>query len=1044
MQRLLGLAVLVVTHTLLAQKATVEFNRDVRPILSDKCFGCHGPDAKTKNIPLRLDLEDQAKADLGKRFAIVPGQPENSEVIRRITAEQKFKKMPPPSSGHTISAGELATLKQWIAEGAQWQKHWSFLPVAQPQLPETAKRNWARNEVDRFILARLEKEGLQPSPEASKEKLLRRLSLDLTGLPPTPEEQAAFLRDTGANAYEKQVERLLSNPAFGERLAARWLENARYADSNGYQFDGERIMWRWRDYVIDSFHKNKRFDQFIVEQVAGDLMPNATREQIIGTGFNRNHRGNTEFGIVAEEYAVEYVVDRVETTSAVFLGLTMGCARCHNHKYDPFTQKEFYQFYAYFNNIPENGRAMKYGNSPPLVAAPTREQESALATLDQKIRGMDAGMAKRRGEVDRLMSEWEKKEARQGQAYWLPLTNRNAKLSFENPDETRANMGQVRFVPGRVGNAVELKDGVYLDAGFSVAPFDIEDRFTIVGSIRSEGIPNGTLFSRMDDKPKGRGFALEARQGKIHVHFTSDYDDDAIRMDSEEVVLRAGVWQHVAITFDGSRMAEGVKVYVDGQPVKLKTELDSLYRPFANAGARFPHPFRMGAGGGPAKRFTGWMDEVAIWSRVLGPDAVAILGRVEPLAKLAAIERSQRDESTWRQLRGAYLESAAPQELRQMQAQLNALYQEREAMERSFPTVMVMKEMAERRPTTILIRGEYNKPGERVEPGLPAMLPPLPPGEANNRLGLARWMVSKENPLTARVTVNRFWQMLFGTGLVKTTEDFGSQGEWPSHPELLDWLAADFMNSGWDTKAFFRKIVTSAAYRQESKVSPDLLNRDPENRLLARGPRLRLPAETIRDQALAASGLLVQKIGGPSVKPYQPAGLWEEQSMQNMFYTQDHGEDLYRRSLYMYWKRTIAPPMMTNFDASTREACVVRESRTNTPLQALNLMNDVTFLEAGRQLGRRMLLEGGRDDESRLAYGFRLVLARSPRAQELAVLRSNLNYHRDFFASDPTRTEKFLAKGESKLATGIDLREQAAYMAIGNLLLNLDEAVTKE
>jgi mono/diheme cytochrome c family protein len=1040
MQRLVGLAALVAA---LSQGA-VEFNRDVRPILSDKCFGCHGPDAKTKNIPLRLDIEDQAKADLGKRFAIVPGQPENSEIIKRITAEQIFKKMPPPSSGHAVSEAELATLKQWISEGAKWQKHWSFLPVTKPTPPQTSNNSWSRNAIDRFLLARLDKEGLKPSPEASKEKLLRRVTLDLTGLPPTPEEQRAFLADSSTNAYEKVIDRLLATPAFGERLAARWLENARYADSNGYQFDGERVMWRWRDYVIDSFHKNKPFNQFIVEQVAGDLMPNATREQIVGTGFNRNHRGNTEFGIVPEEYAVEYVVDRVETTSAVFLGLTMGCARCHNHKYDPFTQKEFYQFYAYFNNIPENGRAMKYGNSPPLIAAPTKEEEAGLAALDRKIRAAEESMSKRRADIDRLMSNWEKSGAAKSQAYWLPLTNRRAKLSFENPDETRANMGEVRFVPGRVGNAVELKGGAYLDAGFDAAPFDIEDRFTITASIKSDTMPNGAIFSRMDDKPKGRGFGLEARQGKIHVHFTSDFDDDAIRMDSEAVVLQANTWQHVALTFDGSRMAEGVRVYVDGKPVKLKTEIDSLYRPFVNAGNRFPHPFRMGAGGGPERRFTGLIDEVAIWSRVLAPDAVAILGRVEALSKLAAIDPAKRDASAWRQLRGAFLESAAPAELRDEQAKLNALYQDREAMERSFPTVMVMKEMTERRPTTILLRGEYNKPGEHVEPGLPSMLPPLPSNEPNNRLGLARWMVGKDNPLTARVTVNRFWQMIFGTGLVKTSEDFGSQGEWPSHPELLDWLAADFMESGWNTKALFKQVLSSAAYRQDSKVSPDLLNRDPENRLLARGPRLRLPAETVRDQALAASGLLSAKVGGPSVKPYQPAGLWEEQSMQNMYYTQGHGEDLYRRSLYMYWKRTIAPPMMTNFDASTREACAVRENRTNTPLQALNLMNDVTFLEAGRQIGRRMLAEGGPSDEAKLRYGFQLVLARAPQAKELEVLKSSLSYHRDFFSSDPKRTEKFLAKGESKLAAGIDLREQAAYMAIGSLLLNLDEAVTKE
>ncbi|MDX2269913.1 MAG: DUF1553 domain-containing protein [Bryobacter sp.] len=1024
--------------------AAIEFNRDVRPILSDKCFGCHGPDAKTKNIPLRLDLEAEAKADLGGRRAIVPGDAAQSGIIQRITTTSKAKRMPPVFTGHEVSPSEVETLRQWVEEGAKWQKHWSYLPVARPALPEVKQGNWAKNAIDRFILARLEREALRPSAEADKEKLLRRVTLDLTGLPPTPAERKAFLADTSAAAYEKVVDRLLASPAYGERMAARWLENSRYADSNGYQFDGERYMWRWRDYVIDSFHKNKPFDKFIQEQIAGDLLPKATVEQVVGTGFNRNHRANTEFGIIPEEYAVEYVVDRVETASAVFLGMTMGCARCHNHKYDPLTQKEFYQFYAYFNNIPENGRAMKYGNSPPQIPYPTPAQQQELAAWDAKIAATQKAIAAKSNEIARLQKDWERKLAPASDEHWLPQTNRRVALGMEDPEQTRANFATVQFVPGRFGKAVELRNGAYLDAGFETGNFDIEDRFSIGLWVKSDALPDGSLFSMTDDKPKGRGYAVEARQGKLHIHFTSDFDDDAIRIDTEAAVLTAGRWQHVMLTYDGSRMAEGVKLYLDGMPVGLKTELDSLYRPFTNAGKAFPHPFRLGAGAGPQRRFTGWMDDVVIWTRVLPADAVALLGKGERLAELAAKPNVKRSKGDERQLRSAFLETAAPLELRNLQSRLNEYLQEREAFERTFPTVMVMKEKPTPARAHILQRGEYNKPGDVVEAGLPSFLPSLPAGAPNNRLGLAQWMTSRENPLTARVTVNRLWQMIFGTGIVKTSEDFGSQGEWPTHPELLDWLASEFMDSGWNTKALLKQMVMSATYRQASQLSPELLQRDPENRLLARGPRLRLSAEMVRDQALAAADLLVGKVGGPSVKPYQPAGLWEEQSMQNMYYVQDHGEDLYRRSLYMFWKRTIAPPMMVNFDASTREACVVRENRTNTPLQALNLMNDVTFLEAGRKIAERMLREGGNDDEARLRYGFHLVLGRDPQAQEIEVLRRSLSYHRDYFASDQGRVEKFLSQGEAKIAAKAEPRELAAYMAIGNLLLNLDETVTKE
>jgi hypothetical protein len=1029
MMRLLFL--ISVSAIALVAARPVEFNRDVRPVLSDKCLACHGADAKTKNIPLRLDIEEMAKADLGGRRAIVPGSPETSEVIRRINTESKAKKMPPVFTGHAITDAEREMLTRWIAEGAKWQKHWSFIAPARPALPEVSAKGWGRNGIDAFVLERLEREGLKPAKEASKDRLIRRATLDLTGLPPTPAEVDAFVADRSPNAYEKLVDRLLASPKYGERMAMRWLDNARYADSNGYQFDGERVMWRWRDYVIDSFNKNKRFDQFVVEQIAGDLLPNATVEQKVGTGFQRNHRANTELGIVAEEYNVEYVIDRVETNSAVFLGLTFGCARCHNHKYDPLTQKEMYQFYAYFNNVPEQGRAMKYGNSPPMIADPTVEQQAKLAGIAHEIARTRGAL---RVDVSKVAA-WQKSLPRESIAYWLPGFDLRRKLSLENPEETRANAGVVEFVPGRIGKAVRLNGTNYLDAGFEAANFDIEDRFAVALWTRAEKIPDGSLFSMSNDKPRGRGFGVEARAGKIHVHFTSDYDDDAVRMTSTTAVLKAGVWQHVALSYSGSRMAEGVKLYVDGKPVEFQVELDNLYRPFGNGGKAFPEPFRIGAGGGPARRFAGEIDEVLIWSRTLPAEDIAVLAQGRTVGQL---------QPEWRQAKEMYLETAATAEQKQLWAKLIRLEQDREVMERSLPTVMILAENAKRRDTHVLLRGEYNKPGEKVEPGVPSFLPPLPAGAPNDRLGLAQWMVSRANPLTARVNINRVWQLLFGTGLVKTTEDFGSQGEYPSHPELLDWLAVEFMDSGWDLKHMMRLMVTSATYRQEAKSTPELTQRDPENRLLARGPRLRLAAEVIRDQALAAAGLLNAKLGGPSVKPYQPAGLWEEQSMQNMNYEQDHGADLYRRSLYMYWKRTIAPPMMVNFDASTRESCVVRESRTNTPLQALNLMNDVTFLESGRQIGRRMLVEGGATDEARIQYGMKLVLARSASPKELEVLKGNLNYHRDVFASQPERRAKYLSKGESPVDAQLNATDQAAFMALASLMLNLDQAVTKD
>jgi hypothetical protein len=993
---------------------SVEFNRDVRPIFSDKCYVCHGPDAAAKHVPFRLDSEQAAKADLGGgRHAIVEGDPDASGLVQRTAASKPALRMPPASSGLTLSPAEIATLREWVAEGAKWQKHWSFIPPVAPEKPAS---------IDIFVGRKLAREGLTPSAEANRETLIRRVSLDLTGLPPTPSEIDAFLKDRSPNAYEKVVDRLLASPRYGERMAFRWLDAARYADTNGYQFDGERIMWRWRDWVIDAFNRNLPFNQFARDQIAGDMLPNATMEQKMATGFNRNHRANTEDGIIPEEYAVEYVVDRVETNSAVFLGLTMGCARCHNHKYDPFTQKEFYQMFAYFNNVPEQGRAMKYGNSEPLIPAPTKPQQAALAAVEQKVRATEEALQKQEASIARDQKQWER--GLTAPLSWAPTRDLDAAVSY-----------------GRTSLAAVFDGKLFVNRG-AVARFDIENSFSLSAWIYSDEIPDGSVMSRMADNPKGKGFGVHMDHGKVHVNFTSTWADDAIRVETARV-LEPKTWHHIAVTYSGSRMADGVHVYVDGHLEKTTILLDTLYRPFRNAGKVFDEPFRIGAGWGNERRFKGRIDEVRVYSRVLDERDLAVLALDESVNEIARKPDAQRLPAEKFEMRSAYLATAAPAEIRSLAEKLDALLDERAKLEATFPTVMVMAEANPPKSTFLLVRGAYDHPGEKVSPGVPAVLPPLPAGVPNNRLGFAEWVIDPENPLLARVTANRFWQMYFGTGIVKTVEDFGSQGEWPSNPELLDFLATEFVRSGWDVKGLQKLIVMSATYRQSSETTPELLQRDPENRLLARGPRFRLPAEMIRDQALSAAGLLAEKIGGPSVKPYQPEGLWKEISMQDMDYVQGHGDDLYRRSLYTFWKRTIAPPEMINFDSANREACVVRETRTNTPLQALNLMNDVTYVEAARFIGQRMMSEGGATAEDRLRYGFRLVTGHWPSKMQQEVLLENLRFHRDYF-SDAAKVDAYLAQGESRPDAKLDRRDLAAYASVASLLLNLDEVMTKE
>ncbi len=1034
--------------------SAVEFNRDVRPILSDKCYTCHGPDEANRKTKLRFDTEAGARQDLGDgRFAIVPGDAAKSGLVARITSDDPVRRMPPSYMGRArLTEREIDILTRWVNQGAEWQKHWSFLPPKRPALPTVNNKAWGRNAIDAFVLEHLEREGLAPSPEADRTALIRRVTLDLTGLPPTLPEIDAFVSDRSTNAYEKVVDRLLQSPRYGERMAVRWLDAARYADTNGYQTDAERYMWRWRDWVIEAFNRNMPFDRFTVEQIAGDLLPNSTLDQKIATGFNRNHRANGEGGIIAEEYAVEYVVDRVETTSTVFLGLTLGCARCHDHKYDPLAQKEFYQFFAYFNNIPERGKAFKYGNSPPMIPAPTREQRAELAALEGRISVAERIFSKLRPQAVKAQEQWERQAAQAQGADWSVTRGLVAHYALdgdlsaglhlpEGSDAPNAawREGEPEFASGSIRKAASFDGKRFIDAG-DIAPFEFDSEFSLSAWIYPTAL-DGPIVTRTtqqtDAESNGyKGYGIYLEGGKVQANLVHRWLDDCLRVETERA-LELNRWHHITMSYDGSRLAEGIRIYVDGKAEKIKFIVDEM-----NQTIRVKEPLRIGASG-PDKRFQGYIDDVRVYNEPLTAEEAAVLATATSLNQIAGMRQAERSPAQARKLEWGFLSGHAPQEIRQAWRNLLVVREEREKLIESFPTMMVMEERPEPPKAHLLIRGAYDKPGEEVAPGVPGVLPDLPRGAPNNRLGLAKWLVDPANPLTARVTVNRLWQTFFGAGIVRTVEDFGSQGEWPTHPDLLDWLATQFVDSGWDVKKIIRTIVTSAAYRQSSKASEELLEKDPENRLLARGPRFRLPAEVVRDQALAISGLLVEKRGGPSVKPYQPAGLWKEMQDESD-YPQDHGEKLYRRSLYTYWKRSVPPPFMMTFDAAGREACVVRATRTNTPLQALNLMNDVTYVEAARKTGERMMLEGGRSPAERIEFAFRLATARPPNEREREVLLNSFQRYLDEYQTHRDAALKLLSEGESPRNESLDVPELASYSAVASLILNLDETVTKE
>jgi uncharacterized protein DUF1553/uncharacterized protein DUF1549/concanavalin A-like lectin/glucanase superfamily protein len=960
--------------------------------------------------------------------------------------------MPPPDSGHSLTDKQIDLLRRWIDEGAKWDAHWAYVAPVRPDVAAVKKKDWVRNPIDSFILARLEREGLKPSDEADKVTLLRRLTYDLTGLPPTPDEIDAFLEDESPDAYERRVDALLRSPRYGERMAMPWLDAARYADTHGYHIDSLRGMWPWRDWVIDAFNANMPFDRFAIEQLAGDLVPDATRAQKVASGFNRNHMINFEGGAIAEEYQVEYVVDRVEATSSAFMGLTMGCARCHTHKYDPITHKEFYQFFAFFNTVPEVGLDGRIGNAAPMLPLPSPAQQKMLDDLDASIERLEDALAD--SVVAPMQAEWERTVTdhlppveTDGLTAHYELDGNFSDLSGKY-QHGRTIAGDPTFDAGQVGRAVTFDGDTEVSFG-GVGGFDRTESFTLATWLKGRGNLPISVFQKLDASSR-RGYEWEFDDialvdiqrwaAKLTVTLASD-EKSAIAIRTRER-LRLGDWYHVTLTYDGSGRAAGLTLYVNGRRIAIDVLRDTL-----KGSTKTDAPLLVGSKtiGEP---FVGQIDDLRLYNRALTPEQAERLARhYKPRVILSGVI-GKRSKDDVLQLRDYYLRYAAPEAMRVQYADLEGLRARRAHLDKLVPTAMVMAEMKTPRETFVLARGDYRNKTEKVQPGVPAMLPPLPKDAPLNRLTLAKWLVDPAHPLTGRVAVNRYWQTYFGTGLVKTQEDFGVQGEAPSHPELLDWLAAEFVRTGWDVRAMQRLIVTSATYRQSSKLDEELLEKDPENRLLGRGPRMRLPAEMIRDTALAASGLLNPEIGGRSVLPYQPKGLWEEMAFGEGFsaqaYEQSHGKDLYRRGMYTFWKRTVPPASLATFDAPDREKCTARRAQTNTPLQALVLLNDPTYVEAARALAQRTLIEGGKDDKSRVAFAFRLATARQPSGRENGVLRDLLKKQRVTFSQNTKAALELISVGESERDKRLDPAELAAWTTVASTILNLDETITKQ
>ncbi|OJV12898.1 MAG: hypothetical protein BGO21_03985 [Dyadobacter sp. 50-39] len=1035
----------------------LDYNQHVKPVLSDKCFACHGPDKAKQKGGLRLDLAGSAFQKVSKnsgRTAIEPGDLADSEFFHRIISLDPDYVMPTPESHLSLSAREKAILIRWIQEGAEYKPHWAFVKPENPDVPHTSHDALAVNPIDHFVFKKLEEERLQPSARANKEILLRRVSLDLTGLPPTLSETDAFLKDNSANAYEKQVDRLLASPHYGEKMAVDWLDLARFADSHGYTVDRLRDMSPYRDWVINAFNRNMRYDQFIHWQLAGDLMPNPSKEMRIATAFNRNHQQNMEGGIIEEEFQTEYVVDRTNTFGDAFLGLSVGCAKCHDHKYDPISQKNYYELFSFFNNVKEAGQISWDDALPtPTMLLPTDAQQQTLRFIQNRIKTEEQELAAAGRSADTGFIQWLDKGSYRSLAKEpLPQAGLLALYTFENGSlrnsvnareagmmkrEAGAPGGLPVFGTKTDGKSLRLDGDVYLDLGQN-GVFRKSEPFTVGIWVNvPKELKEGVILhkSQAERLYNFRGYHLYLKGDRLELNMAHTSPSDAITKVSKQP-LPKNQWVQLTVTYDGSSKAAGFKLYVNGKEAAMETTMDQLTKDILFKSSVQPG-LQVGAWWRGLGLKNAQVDDVTVYNRELTPFETAILARKSSWVATVPKRADQMTAAEISALKSYYKSAVDPAMATARIALRKARGQLSDSTE-NIRELMVMQEMPKPRQAHILLRGNYDALGEKVFPSTPAAILEYPKTLPKNRYGLAQWLTHADNPLTARVAVNRYWQIFFGTGLVKTTEDFGNQGELPSHPELLDWLAVTFRASGWDIKKLNKLIVMSATYRQDSRASRDLRERDPDNRLYARGPANRMSAEMIRDNALMASGLMNAQIGGASIKPYQPEGLW---SINNTTYTPDSGHAVYRRSLYVIVKRSVPNPTLATFDATSRSFCVVRRQKTNTPLQALVTLNDPTFVEAMRVMGEQMSRIP--DARQSITTAYRKLTGRKPPEKEVDLLLSMQKMEEDKFRKNPGKAAGWLRIGQHIADKTLDPALLAANSVVASTILNSDAALTK-
>jgi hypothetical protein len=1030
----------------------ISFNEHVQPVLSEYCYHCHGPDSGTrepKDAPLRLDrVEDAFLLREDGKPPILKGNPAESNLVKRLHEKDPDSIMPPPASHKTLSPREIALLERWIEQGAEYEPHWSFAAVKKPE-PPAAGENWAANPIDRFIAEKLDSSGLKPNPPEDPARLYRRLHLDLTGLPPAPEAIDAFKKSAAANpqaAVEATADQLLATPASAEHFARHWLDAARYADTHGIHIDNYRAIWPYRDWVIRAFQANMPWDQFTTEQIAGDMLPGRTLDQLVATGFSRCLATTGEGGAIAEEYDSIYAKDRVETVSAIWLGLTTGCAACHDHKFDPVSTKEFYSLAAFFRNTPMSALDGNNAEHPPNVFVPHLDDRKRWETLAGEIAGVEKQMVARaevaRPEFDTWLTTAVIEPSREIDstlAIHLPLNEADGPLRGLVDGKPREWPATFERIDAPLGKA-PVVSGEPVDLG-DIGSFSRADRVTFGGFIRVEGKPTGSIIARMNPAEAFRGWDLYLENGRPAYHVIDSWDKAANKV-LAGAALTSGKWQHVMVTFDGSISGhQASAIFIDGKKAGSKT-----YPNTVGGNIETSVPLRLGSRHGGESKLNGKvaLQDFRFYRRMLSPAEIEKLATNSELQHIVSLPAEKRTKEQAESVFKYFLANIDPPS-RELRTVLDGLKSEQGTLRARGSVTLVMEEKKEEPFAHVLIRGGYADKGEKVGPATPAVLPPMAADAPKNRLGLARWLNDPANPLPARVTMNRTWSYLFGTGIVETNSDFGIMGARPSHPKLLDWLAAEFVDSKWDYRHMIRLMVTSAAYRQSGVVTPEKLEKDPSNHLLGRGPRHRLDAEQIRDLALASAGLLSPKVGGPSVRPYQPEGIWEAVAMpqsNTKTYRQDSGEGLYRRSLYTMWKRTAAPPTMEIFNAPTRESFCVRRALTNTPLQALALLNDPQFVEASRELASHAL-QAGADFDARLDFITLRLGGRTFDADERQIARKSLDFGLATYRKQPDDAMKLITTGETPPRKDADVPELAAWTLLASQVLNLDETITR-